>query len=86
MRMREIAVEHEIAMDEGTLELNQSVVNAENRMGYLGLLTNFLLGAGSIAAAIILAIEGYVLVALPIGLGIPAMLLLTTLARAWRQR
>ena len=86
IRMREIVVENEIAMDKGTLQLNQSVVNAENRMGYLGLAAAFLLGAGSIVAAVWLGLAGHSLVALPVGLGIPAMLLATTFIRLWRRQ
>ena len=86
IRMREIVVDHEIAMDQGTLELNQSVVNAENWMGYLGLGAAFLLSAGSIAAAVLLGLAGHIPVALPVGLGIPAMLLATTFARLRRRR
>lgn len=85
-RLYESAANHEIAMDQGTLQLNQSVVNSENRMGYLGLGAAFLLGAGSIVAAVVLALAGHTLVALPVGLGIPAMLLATTFARMWRRR
>jgi hypothetical protein len=84
--MYEVAASHEIAMDQGTLELNQSVVNAENRIGYLGLGAAFLLGAGSIVGAVLLGLAGHASVALPVGLGIPAMLLATTFVRFWRGR
>ena len=86
IRMREDAVNNEIAMDQGTLELNQSVVNAENRMGYLGLGAASLLGVGSITAAVLLGLAGHISVAIPMGLGIPAMLLATTFPRLWQRR
>ncbi len=86
IRMYEAAANHEMEMDQGTLQLNQSVVNAENRMGYFGLSAAFLLGAGSIVAAVWLALAGHTLVALPVGLGIPAMLLATTFVRLWRRQ
>ncbi len=86
IRMYEVAANHEMEMDQGTLQLNQSVVNAENRMGYFGLAAAFLLGAGSIVAAVWLALAGHTLVALPVGLGIPAMLLATTFVRLWRRQ
>ena len=85
-RLYESAANHEIAMDQGTLQLNLSVVNSENRMGYLGLGAAFLLGAGSIVAAVVLALAGHTSVALPVGLGIPAMLLVTAFARMWQRQ
>ena len=85
IRMREIAVNNEIAMDQGTLELNKSVINAQNRMGYLGLGAAFLMGVGSIAAAVLLGLGGHTWIALPVGLGIPVMLLATTFASLWRR-
>lgn len=86
IKMYEAAANHEREMDQGTLQLNQSVVTAENRMGYLGLAAAFLLGGGSIVAAVWLALAGHTLVALPLGLGIPAMLLATTFVRLWRRQ
>ena len=60
--MYEVAAEHEMKMDQGTLRLNQSVVNAENRMVIWGWGRHSCWAQCSIVAAVVLALAGHTLV------------------------